>query len=51
MDDDTSQEEFPDVCLFSVAMMMMEKVIIYIRVYFWEIILSKISDMNHISNY
>ena len=36
MDDDTNQEEFPDVCLFSVAMMMMEKVIIYIRVYFWE---------------
>jgi len=25
MDDDTNQEEFPDVCLFSVAMMMMEK--------------------------
>ena len=36
MDDDTNQEEFPDVCLFSVAMMMMEKVIMYIRVYFWE---------------
>ena len=27
MDDETNQEEFPDVCLFSVAMMMMEKVI------------------------
>ena len=27
MDDDTCQEEFPDVCLFSVAMMMMDKVI------------------------
>ena len=27
MDDDTNQEEFPDVCLFSVAMMMMDKVI------------------------
>ena len=29
MDDDTCQEEFPDVCLFSVAMMMMDKVITY----------------------
>ena len=27
MDDDTCHEEFPDVCLFSVAMMMMDKVI------------------------
>ena len=53
MDDDTNQEEFPDVCLFSVAMMMMEKVIHYMllsKEIGERIILSIISDSKHIIN-
>ena len=56
MDDDTNQEEFPDVCLFSVAMMMMEKVIHYMLLSkeigeIMRLILSIISDSKHIINY
>ena len=57
MDDDTNQEEFPDVCLFSVAMMMMEKVIQYIYLAeltnrrIMRLILSMMSGLKNLINY